>query len=197
MRIHQRDNLTGDLILPSVPGAFSYWMMPEPESLSCWQPVVDQLAETYGGQKFEPHATVYFSSYQVGMDPKEALGSINPLQIELRVAALEFSEVFTKTCYIQFEPNEELASLSMNLQQRTNGALFALNPHMSLFYGRLTDQQRDEIKRYVEPKLPDTILFNAIWAVSNQEGGVGVTNSSHVAGWQLAAETNWPDFSFS
>ena len=71
-----------------------------------------------------------------------------------------------------------------------------LNPHMSVFYGSLCVSERKDITDIVLPMLPDKFVFDAIWAVSNQEGVVGVTDSSHVAGWQLAAATQWSDFSF-
>lgn len=194
MKIHQREKTSGKLILPSAPGAFSYWMMPGPGVHAEWQPIVTSLATKYGGANFEPHVTVYFSPFHEGLDPEHILKELKPIQIELTVVGLEFSDIFTKTCFIQFASNEQLQILSSQIRHIARGEEFSLNPHMSLFYGHLSQAHREEIAHDIRQILPHKMIFTGIWAVSNLEGVIGINNSSHVEGWQRAAATDWSDY---
>lgn len=173
----------GRLMNPAQSQRISYWLLPESAPLNALQSLVDRLAERYGGPSFEPHVTVYFGP----LDPQESPADLirqaflDVPSLVSRCRSLEFSDQFTKSCYIQFDASESLQELCELFRSGSSIAGdYSLDPHMSLFYGRLDSNSRTELRTLVD--IPDEIRFTTVWAVSTPES---VTRREDVENWRL------------
>ncbi len=164
----------------------SYWLMPTAGERDRFARLISRLAGELGGPLFVPHLTVYSGSADGNDDPdrivKEAVKHGGELL--LRCTGLDFSEKFTRACFLSFAPEPRLNRLSEALRENSSHAdIYQLKPHLSLFYGNLTRQDRELVRKLVE--IPGTVRFGGLTAMSTS---AAVRTGEDVMNWrQLAA----------
>lgn len=145
----------------------AYWLIPAEPALGEFRRIVADLAKRFGGPCFVPHVTLYVGPY----DPRDVVDDITRSFIsishpELRVRNLSFTEKFTQSCFVQFEENETVLDMSESIQRSVrNPVRYQMNPHMSLFYGALSLEERDEIRGTIA--LAEQVSFDVVAAISN------------------------------
>ena len=163
----------------------SFWLIPALEDQAFFQQIIDRFAAKYDAPIFTPHVTLYF-----GMFAAESLGemmqrvsrAVPPQGLELQVDRLLYTDQFTKTLFVQFQPQPLLNQLSQALEQ---GAIdppgFSLNPHLSLIYKLLDSAEKQQLAS--EISLPQsTVRFDRLWATSTF---TRVQNRADVESWQV------------
>jgi len=77
--------------------------------------------------------------------PLEVLREVGPVDIELAIHSIRFSEQFTKTLFVQFERNSVLQQLGDAIW-RTEGARnrYLIDPHLSLLYAKLPSKTKQD-----------------------------------------------------
>ena len=97
---------------------------------------------------------------------------------------MEFSEKFTKACFLSFAPEPRLNRLGDALRENScPSETYQLKPHLSLFYGKLTDLDREQIRDLV--KIPETVRFDGLTAMATS---ATIRSGKDVQSWrQLAA----------
>jgi len=128
---------------------------------------VSELAKRFDGPEFVPHLTIYFSLFNQ-KDSPELILQLLAKQKRFYVApkALLFSDNFTTSCYIKFEESERLSGMSELVHNSVKSPSdYKFSPHMSLFYGSLSQDAEREIKS--EFKLPNLISFDLLKAIAN------------------------------
>ena len=161
----------------------SYWLLPESEQFNALQSLIDQLAERYGGPTFEPHVTVYCGPIDPRLSPtalaQHTLAGMQPLV--LRSQGCAFTDQFTKSCYLQFEPDEKLHTVYARLRAASSVVGdYSLNAHMSLLYTTLDNDARAEIRSSVH--LPTEVRLTTLWVVLTP---ASVTCAEDVRNWRL------------
>jgi hypothetical protein len=144
----------------------AYWLMPAEPTRSFFASTIAELAARFDAPAFEPHVTIYAAGKGEDL-PAEVLSrsliDCNPLRLSVR--NIQYSDEFTKTVFVQFEPNPPISRLSRALQQAS--ALhdeYQLNPHLSLIYKKITRSAKIELAASV--RLPFTeVLFDSAKAV--------------------------------
>jgi hypothetical protein len=127
-----------------------FWLdLAEPDR-SYYQGIIDQLAETYDdAPKFAPHVTLYVDQYDPTTDIRAWLESVTQRisPINLVIDGVEFSDLFTKTLFIQFQPDAMLNQLFEAVRQYSGQPSgYVLNPHLSLIYSRsITNTQKYDL----------------------------------------------------
>jgi 2'-5' RNA ligase len=163
----------------------AYWLTPAEPTRSFFASTITELAARFDAPLFEPHVTIYAAGK--GEDiPAEilsrALTDCNPFRLSVR--NIRYSDDFTKTVFVQFEPSPPLSALSRALRQAS--ALhdeYQLNPHLSLIYNKMTRSVRIEAAASVS--LPFTeVLFNSAKAII---GPVRIKSRQDVEAWRVAA----------
>ncbi|MEN8135930.1 MAG: hypothetical protein ABFS18_10410 [Thermodesulfobacteriota bacterium] len=165
----------------------SYWLMPVAEESGRFASVISRLAGEFGGPPFAPHLTLYSTTTaDDNDDPGRILteAANHGGELLLRCTGLEFSEKFTKACFLSFAPDPQLNRLSEALRENSCRAdIYQLKPHLSLFYGSLTRQDRERILNLVQ--IPGTVRFGRLTAMATS---AIVRTGKDVEGWrQLAA----------
>ena len=162
----------------------SYWLLPSETNRRGLAGLISRLADQYDGQVFEPHVTVYSGSAGVaGEEVGRILAKVakDCGDIRLQCTGLAFSDKYTKTCYLSFSPDPRLETMSGMLGSMSAGSdRYQFDPHLSLFYGRLTGRDREEIREMIE--LPETVCFAGIAAMST---GARIESASDVEEWRL------------
>ncbi len=173
----------GRLKNPTPSQRISYWLLPEGAQFEVLQSLIDNLAAYNGGPSFEPHVTVYCGP----MDPQQSPATLVQQNLEglgplvLRSKGLEFTTQFTKSCYIQFDPDEKLQLLCERLRSASGiSGDYSLDPHMSLLYGRLDHDARAEIRTSVD--IPAQVRLATVWVVLTP---ALVTRAEDVKKWRL------------
>jgi hypothetical protein len=165
----------------------SYWLLPAGNSREMWRTTIRDLAGQLGqAPLFEPHATIYVakdSPEQFSLENiKKAAAGIH--KIELKAVALEFTERYTKSCYISFEDSALLAKISQGLEKSSVlKAPYELLPHMSLMYRHLSAHERERVQEQIS--LPtEPVVFDEIqaWATT-----ANPQTKSDVEAWKLIA----------
>ena len=161
----------------------SYWLLPESEQFNALQSLIDRFAERYCGPSFEPHVTVYCGPIDPRQSPaalaQQTLAGVQPLLLRSRGCA--FTDQFTKSCYLQFEPDEQLHMVYERLRAASSVAGdYSLNAHMSLLYTTLDNDARAEIRSSVH--LPTEVRLTTLWAVLTP---ASVTCAGDVRNWRL------------
>lgn len=145
----------------------SFWLLPVAEEGSDLARIISQLADRFGGPVFAPHVTVY--SGPAG-DIGEAARILEKIattsgEISLRCNGLEFSDRYSKSCYLSFRSEPRLEEMSRMIAEMSASQVnYLLRPHLSLFYGRLTRQEREEIRGLIE--LPEAVGFAGLIAMA-------------------------------
>lgn len=135
---------------------------------------------SYGGPLFDAHVTMF--STQAGTKNIEAI--FHHLShfstIVLYPTDIRFDHPYTKSCYIEFENIPALERQHKALQEYFGANMEQqLHPHMSLFYGTLNENLRDEVRAKI--KLPPMIRFDRYWTVQT----TGTTlDARDVAKWE-------------
>ena len=164
--------------------SISFWLIPTIETRSFFQQRIEQLAERYDAPVFTPHVTLYFGVFSAEIDLLDLMRRVTqPVKrIELQVDRLLYTDQFTKTLFIQFQPDPILSQLSEALQQQAIGSSgFSLNPHLSLIYKFLSPAEKQKLVAEINP--PQTsVQFDQIWATLTSET---VENRQDVESWQV------------
>ena len=171
---------------PESAACISYWLVPEPSCRTNLQHIIDDVAASYAGPHFVPHMTIAVSpnssSDVVRQTLHQAAATVAPLM--LNPVDLLFSQHFTKSCFLQFKLNADLIQLSNFFQSSASPPSgYAFNPHMSLFYGSLSELQRHSMLKRVA--LPQTINFSELWAIQILNK---TTTAKDVNDWQVVGK---------
>ena len=115
-------------------GRYFLWLVPEEPYFGNFLSIISDLSKMLEGVSFLPHVTFCTSESQ------------DIFEIELPVIPVQFkkivhSEIFFQSIYLNLESKE----LNNYRSQVINDYKVPLQPHLSLFYGHLTTQQRVDI----------------------------------------------------
>ena len=164
----------------------TYWLCPAEPARSALSTIIDDLAARFNAPMFEPHVTLY-STDASGENPESVLSAVMTGHGEYRLAisGLDYSDEFTKTFFVQFEPSSEVAQLSEDLKRASaSPGDYELNPHLSLLYQKMDHETKRQLAGSIA--LPFTeITFDRVKAVIVP---TKIESREDVQGWRVVAE---------
>ena len=126
---------------------YHLFFFPEGQLFDDLQATINQLAEKYGGAKFEPHLTLLARIPKA--DEAELVAKTQQLAATMQPFEVEPKEVFAedtyfRALYCKAEPNAKMEeyhqkALAMFVVQDVNVYM----PHLSLFYGNVPQSIKD------------------------------------------------------
>ncbi|HEV2841550.1 MAG TPA: 2'-5' RNA ligase family protein [Chthoniobacterales bacterium] len=163
----------------------AYWLIPAEPARTFFASLIAELAARFDAPPFEPHVTIYAAG-DGGENADEvlnqALDGTKPIRLSIR--DIQYSDEFTKTVFVQFEPSRALSELCQALQHAS--ALhdeYQLNPHLSLIYKKMTLSTK--IDAVASVRLPFTeVLFDSVKAIVSP---AQVESREDVEAWRAAA----------
>lgn len=141
-----------------------YWLLPAKPERELFCEVVRILRKEFHAPNFEPHLTL-FSVTKDRQSPKKTLQQLRARPIRLHARGVAFSEKFTKTLFVRFQPNPALRKLVADLGLTAKSrAASPKEPHVSLLYKKMPRSVKKELARVM--RLPfRTVRFDTIAAV--------------------------------
>lgn len=162
-----------------------YWLIPAEPARSFFASTIAHLATRFEAPVFEPHVTIYAG--ENGDDTpaqflSHALTGCKPFRLSAR--DIQYSDEFTKTLFVQFEPSPALTHLSRALQGASAGHDdYELNPHLSLIYKKMTLAGKIEVVDSIKLPFAD-VLFDSAKAIISPPR---VESRQDVEAWRIAA----------
>lgn len=133
---------------------YSFWLLPTETERATYQDLIAQLAQTYNGPVFVPHITIYSGAFDPDTSPERIL-SQNQTRFSsytLQVDCLRYTELFTKSFFIQFNPSQPLEAFSDTLRaQALPPADYKLDPHLSLLSACVRSRKATTGERHATP----------------------------------------------
>ena len=163
----------------------AYWLMPAEPARSFFASIVRELATRFDVPLFEPHLTVYAGSGGA-VDPNDTLhrsfAGSDPFQLSVR--DVQTSDQFTKTLFVQFEPDPRLAEISFALRRASSSDQeYELNPHLSLIYRTMEAAVKSELVNSIRIPLRE-VKFDSAKAVACT---VPIKTREDVEAWRVLA----------
>jgi 2'-5' RNA ligase len=164
----------------------AYWLIPIEPAQTHFGSLIQDLARRFDAPIFDPHVTLYVtepgSENPAGV-LKKAFRNIEPPC--LSITGINFSDEFTKTLYVQFQPDAALTRLSEKLRSASASQReYQLNPHLSLLYKKLSPETKVEIANSL--RLPfDDVEFDTVKAVISP---AKIESREDVEAWRVVAE---------
>jgi len=129
--------------------SYTLWLIPEEEKVKTYlSQIINELANKYNGPTLEPHATLLgdlpLSLEEVTKGCENFVAKTKPFTVEINI--VEYSTTYYQCIFARLKPPPELMSLydlAKQSMELTNQSIFM--PHLSLFYGNISYQQRQEI----------------------------------------------------
>ena len=178
--------MTGILALGQMAGkahAIAYWLLPETPARDLLAREIKELARQYGAPLFEPHVTIFIAP-ENSRPPLEVLRDLPPVNIELTIHSIRFSEQFTKTLFVQFEINSTLQQLGDAIR-KASGAQdrYLIDPHLSLLYAKLPPETKQRLADKIGLPFRE-VCFTSICAMRCARP---TTTAIEVGQWKLLA----------
>jgi 2'-5' RNA ligase len=164
----------------------TYWLCPEEPAREKFCAIIGDLATRFDAPVFEPHVTL-FSTIADHENPNKVLTEVISQHRKHRLAirGVDYSNEFTKTLFVRFAPDPDLARLRDDLERASaSPSDYELNPHLSLLYKDVDTKTKRHLALSIA--LPFTVVnFDSVKAVI-----VPATISSRkdVEAWRVVAE---------
>lgn len=173
-------------------GMYSVWATPPPERREDFVKVMNELRSEFGGPSFEPHVTVVgvqrLTKAQACANLEAACRAVAPYTCRLNHVAR--GTHFYQCVYILLHPTPEVMQANV-LARRCFGISDNLvepyMPHMSLVYGDLSDDDKENAKAQAQAKL-NHLICNTEFQVSSLCLYSTDTEDESLASWEKVAE---------
>ena len=163
----------------------AYWLCPAEPVRTYLATIINDLAVRFDAPVFEPHVTLYFTNAEKE-DPRAVLEEVlkgrGPCRLSIR--GLDYSEKFTKTLFMQFEPDAEVTRLSSDLRRASEEQNdYGVNPHLSLIYKTMSPERKAQVANSL--RLPfDEVRFDSAKAVISP---ANIESREDVEAWRVVA----------
>jgi hypothetical protein len=161
----------------------SFWLIPSAAYRPFFQEMINSLANAHDAPRFEPHVTIYSENYTVDESVDQLIETAvkNVPGFMLDIDQISYTDLYTKTLFVQFHPSAILTQISETLRRNSaHPSNYVLNPHLSLIYQHL--DQAIQTKLATELVIPYTqVFFDEVRAISTPEP---VRSREDVEKWQ-------------
>ncbi|MGB9707224.1 MAG: hypothetical protein ACPL1D_00510 [Microgenomates group bacterium] len=166
----------------------SFWLIPEEKEKNYFQKIINDIAKKYKAFPFLPHITIYAGVNCFENELKKIISQTDQISnqltsITLKSVNIQYSDIFTKTLYIQFKKTKKLVNYySLFFQSFKNYFEYQLNPHLSLIYKNNMEIKEKE-KLVKEILVPKQVIFNQLMIIVKENGSI--KNEEDVLDWRI------------
>ena len=162
----------------------SFWLIPSEEDRAFFQGIIDTLSQEYDAPDFTAHVTIYSGEFapdeSVASLIEKATQGVEPFS--LKVDKLLYSDEFTKTLFVQFQPSVILSKISEIIRSNSlKPSSFVLNPHLSLIYKQMDEATKKKLTTSLTITRSE-VVFNEVKAISTPEK---VQSRADVESWKV------------
>jgi 2'-5' RNA ligase len=163
----------------------TYWLCPAQPARTQLSAIIRDLAARFDAPIFEPHVTLFVANAN-GENPESVLSAlITRGEYRLGIRGVDYSDEFTKTLFVQFDPNSEVTRLSEDLKRGSaSPADYKLNPHLSLLYQKMDREMKRQLADNITLPFTD-VTFDRVKAVLSP---AKIDSHQDVEAWEVVAE---------
>ena len=115
--------------------------------------LIQELSSKYDSQIFKPHITAY-GLVDISLEKLDQIVSdsvVGQKQISLKKSKLDYSDVFWKTLFVEFLPDESLNRINNELTKSLESfSKYEFIPHASLIYQKMNPQEQKRLADTLE-----------------------------------------------
>ncbi|XP_021764214.1 cyclic phosphodiesterase-like [Chenopodium quinoa] len=151
-------------------GAYAVWATPSKDAKIRLKKLMSGLRSKFGGPKFDPHLTVVGP---ISLTGKDATEKFRAACRGLKVYPAQAQEIstgnsFWQSVYLRLDATPEVLGISSHFDEHFgNTRTTPYLPHMSLLYGDLTDEEKNEA--IDEAKTLDDTIDSMSFAIDRLE----------------------------
>lgn len=121
--------------------------MPAEPARGFFASIIAELAARFDAPIFEPHVTIYVTRNANDIPAEILKRVLTDYQVgPLSIRDLQYSDIFTKTVFVQFEPSPQWTCLSDTFQQASKLCdSYDFNPHLSLIYKEMNPSAKIDL----------------------------------------------------
>ncbi len=145
---------------------YALWLKPGGEVYDVLKRIIDNLADTYGAPKFEPHITVAGGVRDLADNLHErlarAVSGSQPMTLYLKET--DFEDELYRSLFVRIAPNDALIALRERCLREFRLEHKSYLPHISLMYRKMESGEKKQIiervgKRFDLVFIPDKIYL--------------------------------------
>jgi hypothetical protein len=167
----------------------TYWLCPAEPIRSYFSGIIRDLAERFDAPIFEPHVTISVTRSN-DENPNGILARAlkDRGTYRLSVRGLGYSDKFTETVFVQFEPDAEVARLSSDFRRASAVQNdYELNPHLSLIYKTMARETKRQLAASIRFPFSEVRFDSAKAVISPAK----IESRADVEAWRVVAEESF------
>ncbi len=164
----------------------TFWLIPAEPARSYFQNLIRDFAARFDAPSFEPHVTLYTTD-SGSEDAREFLkrAVVGAKDCRLAIAGIGHSQEFTKTIFVQFDSDQEVAALNAKFCSASKLKLdYEINPHLSLIYKELPAEEKAVIAADLSIPFRD-VSFDSVKAILSP---AEIKSRTEIEAWRVVAE---------
>jgi len=127
---------------------YAIWFVFEKNDTEYFANIIKELSVKYNSQSFKPHITAY-GLVEIDLNELDKIVT-NCIQGEkqfvIEKSNVSYSNVFWKTLFVEFKPNEQLMRISRKLTESLEShSKYEFIPHVSLIYKKMNPEEQKEL----------------------------------------------------
>ncbi len=143
--------------------AFWLWGQFDPQTTNTLKKIKEETLASLGGPIFEEHITISGPLKKKGpsriISVKNALHSVRPITLE--VLGYGYKDVYFQALFLKIKKTKELIHLKKILDRELGLTTAGYFPHISLFYGKESKDNKSKIIKSL-PSAPKKLILNKI-----------------------------------
>ncbi|MDF2424020.1 MAG: hydrolase [Nitrosopumilus sp.] len=143
---------------------YAIWFVLEKNDTEYFTNIINELSSKYSAHPFKPHITAY-GLVDVDLDElnKIVTNSIqDEKQFVIEKNKVSYSDVFWKTLFVEFQPNEQLIRINKKLTDSLElFAKYEFIPHVSLIYKKMKESEQKKLADTIPIK--DRFTVTGMW----------------------------------
>lgn len=162
---------------------YSYWLLPEEALKMQYQAWIEELAQKYDAPRFDAHVTLYCGPSDESESCRLAKKMVERSPpLSLIPERVNYSEIYTKTLFIQFAESQQAKQMLDELRQSlSQSSSYLFNPHLSLIYKTMTEETQAQLARNLSiPKAP--CVFDRLRVIETE---VPLTLPEQIKKWRI------------
>lgn len=143
-----------------------------------FQTHINELANAHQAPHFEPHMTLFCGgTHDMNKTISDIASLVSDLEkMSLTATAVEATEQYYKSLFVQFKTDPQLTNLSETIKKKVDtNSQYKINPHLSLLYKDMPLEQKRKLTNVAWDKVLDyipankTLMFDTIKLMSDTE----------------------------
>ena len=134
---------------------YAIWFVFEKNDAEYLSNIINELSSKYDSQPFKPHITAY-GLVDIELDKLDKIVA-NSIQDEkqfvLEKSNVSYSDVFWKTLFVEFQPNEQINRINKKLTDSLESfSKYEFIPHASLIYKKMNPDEQEKLACSIDIK---------------------------------------------